>query len=126
MASFISVHQLTNGSEIAALGTDEHIVDLGRFNAEGFFSLQIELTGAGQVDINWSMSNNYNAKDNTGDFITPVGIDPIFDDFNSASGPGADGKDIVSFDMLLGRWAKFIVTENAGGICTVKLWLAIQ
>jgi len=121
MASHISVHQLINGAAIAQNNSDSEIVDLSRFNAEGFFSLQIELVGAGQVDVTWSVSNDGE------NFITPTGTDPIFDDFDATSGPNADGIDIASFDVLLARYLKVTVTENnVGAITSCMLHLAIQ
>ena len=121
MASHISIHKLINNAAIAQAGTDSEVVDLSRFNAEGFFSLQIKLVGAGNVDVTWSVSND------GVNYITPTGTDPIFNDFAETSGPGSDGIDIASFDVLLARYLKITVTENnAGEITSCDLNLAIQ
>jgi len=121
MASHISVHKLTNGAGLVQAGTDFEVVDLGRFNTEGFFSLQIKLVGAGRVDVTWSVSND------GVNYITPTGTDPIFDDFVETSGPNSDGIDIASFDILLARYLKITVTENnVGTITSCDLHLAIQ
>jgi hypothetical protein len=120
MASFITVIQIFN----QALGTSEVIsdtIDLSRFNVEGFFSLQINLAGTGNVDVIWAASN-----DGT-NFITPAATDDIFSAFGPASGPGSDGLDIASFDPLLAKYLKFTATgQTAGAITSIICHLAIQ
>jgi hypothetical protein len=107
---------------IAQNGSAEYIVDLKRYNTEGFFSLQavVASSGAGSVDFTWAISND------GVNYITPSGTDPIFDDMVKTSGPGSDGIDLASFDPVLGAYLKIIATENNVAAVTVTAILAIQ
>ncbi|NNL41060.1 MAG: hypothetical protein HKO79_01050 [Desulfobacterales bacterium] len=120
MASHITAIPVFQAEAIAQNESSEYVVDLSRYDCEGFFSLQLGLSGAGQVDVTWSVSAN------NVDFITPADTDPIFDDFTVASGPGSDGKDIASFDTPLARWLKITVTEANVGAVVAGAWLTIQ
>lgn len=123
MSSFISVVQVFNGSAMVQDTSISQIINLTRFNAEGFFSLQIDLVGAGNVDIVWGASNDGE------NFITPAAITttPIFDAFAEDSGVGSDGVDIASFDPMLCAFLKLTATENdAGAITSITCHLAIQ
>lgn len=120
MASHITGIPVFESEAIAQNNSAEFVVDLSRYNCEGFFSLQIGITGAGNVDATWSVSANNE------DFITPTGTDPIHDDFGASSGPGSDGKDIASFDAPLARWLKITITENNVGAVVADAWLTIQ
>jgi len=121
MASHISVIKVFNG---AAMTTSEVItekVDLSRFNTEGFFSMQIYLTGTGNITLTWSASN-----DGT-NFVTPTGATAIFTAFGPNSGPASNGHDIHSFDPLLAKYLKFTATgQGAGAITAINCHLAIQ
>ena len=122
MASFITTIKVLDDEEIAQNGSAFKIIDMKRHNVEGFFSLQaqVESAGAGSVDFTWSVSND---GDN---YITPTGVDPIFDDMVKTSGPGSDGIDINSFDPMLCAYLKIIATENNVAAVTVNATLAIQ
>jgi hypothetical protein len=123
MSSFISVVKVFNGSAMVQDTSISEVINLTRFNAEGFFSLQIEIVGAGNVDIVWGASND------GVNFIVPAAITttPIFDDFGASSGVGSDGKDIASFDPMLCAYLKLTATENdAGAITSIVCHLAIQ
>jgi hypothetical protein len=120
MASFITVIQIFNQA-MTTSGVITDTIDLSRFNVEGFFSMQIKLTGTGNVDVIWAASN-----DGT-NFITPSGTDDIFSAFGVGSGPGSDGLDIASFDPLLAKFLKFSATgQGAGAITLCHCTLAIQ
>ena len=120
MASHITSIPVFQSEAIAQNNSAEYVIDLNRYNCQGFFSLQLVLTGAGNVDVTWSVSAN------NSDFITPTGTDPVFDDFDATSGPGSNGKDIASFDCPLARWLKITVTENNAGAVVAGAWLTIQ
>ena len=123
MSSFISVIKVFNGSAIAKNDSISEIINLTRFNAEGFFSLQIEIAGTGNVDITWAASN-----DGT-NFITPAAITttPIFDDWAADSGVGSDGRGIVDLNPMLCAYLKLTATENnANPITAITCHLAIQ
>ncbi len=121
MASSISVISIINNVAILQNAAAEGILDLSRYSTEGFFSAQIELAGAGNVNVTFAISNNGT------DYITPSGAAALFTAFDATSGEGSDGKSIVSFDPPLCRYLKLIATEqNAGAITALDIWLAIQ
>jgi len=121
MASFISVIKIFNGSAILKAAAVTETVDLSRYNCEGFFSMQIAIVGAGNVDVIWAASND------GVNFITPTSTDDLFTSFGASSGESSDGKSIVSFDPLLAKYLKFTATEqNAGAITSINCHLAIQ
>jgi hypothetical protein len=120
MASHITVIQIFNQA-LATSAVITDTIDLSRFNVEGFFSLQIKLTGTGNVDVIWAASND------GVNFITPAATDDIFSAFGPSSGPGSDGIDIASFDPLLAKFLKFTATgQGAGAITLIHCTLAIQ
>lgn len=98
-------------------------IDLERFNLEGFFSLQIEVStvGGGTLTAEYLLSNNGT------DFIEPADAEDIFTDFGAADGPGADGKDINDFNPILARYLllKFTESSSANPV-TFSAWLAMQ
>ena len=121
MASHISVVKVFNGASMTTSEVISETVDLSRFNCEGFFSMQIEITGTGNVDLIWSASNDGVT------FVTPSGTDDIFEAFGATSGPGSDGHSIASFDPMLAKYLKFTATgQGAGAITAINCFLAIQ
>lgn len=120
MGTPIVKNQIFNAQAIVQNNAVELVVALERSNFEGFFSLQIELTGAGNVDIIYALSNN------NIDYITPAAAADIFTAFDATSGPGSDGKDIASFDPMLHQFLKIIATEQNAGAVVLDAWLAVQ
>ncbi len=120
MGTPIVSNQIFNAQAITQNNAEEVIVPLERSNFEGFFSLQIELTGAGNVDITYALSNSGD------DYITPAAAVDIFSAFGVGSGPGTDGKDIASFDPMLHQFLKIIATEQNAGAVVLTAWLAVQ
>ena len=121
MSSFITVIPVFSAKAVTQNTAVTYTLDLGRYNVEGFFSMQIVVVGAGNVTVIWSASN-----DGT-NFVTPADTADIFTAFAATSGPGSDGIDIASFDPLLCKYMKFTATEqNAGAITTLDCDLAIQ
>ncbi len=120
MGTPIVKNQVFNAEAITQNTSVELIVPLERSNFEGFFSLQIELTGAGNVDIIYALSNN------DIDYITPAAAADIFTAFGVVSGPGTDGKDIASFEPMLHQFLKIIATEQNAGAVVLSAWLAVQ
>jgi len=119
--SNISVISIINEVAILKNAAAYGIVDLSRYDCEGFFSAQIELAGTGAVDVVASMSNNGT------DYITPSGMANLFSTFNATSGEGSDGKSLVSFNPVLSRYLKITATEdNTNPITALTIWLAIQ
>ena len=121
MASFISVIKIFNGASMLQAAAVSEVVDLSRYNCEGFFSMQIALVGAGNVTVTWAASND------GVNYITPSGTSALFTAFAATSGESSDGKSIASFDPLLAKYLKFTATEqNAGAITSINCHLAIQ
>lgn len=121
MASSISVISILNNVAIVQNNAVEGILDLARYSTEGFFSVQIEVVGAGNITLTYAISNNGT------DYITPTGTSALFTAFGATSGEGSDGKSIISFDPPLCRFLKIIATEqDAGAITSIDAWLAIQ
>jgi hypothetical protein len=122
MASHITTFSIWDEEAVLQAGVAEYIVDLKRYNTEGFFSLQatVASAGAGSVDFTWAISNDGVS------YVTPSTVDPIFDDMVKTSGPGSDGIDIASFDPVLGAYLKIIATENNVAAVTISAVLAIQ
>jgi len=116
----ISVLQIFNAEEIAKNANASFDVNLERMNAEGFFSLQITLTGTGTAKGEYLVSNN---KVN---WVEPTGASDIFDGFTVASGPGTDGKDIFSFEPELSAHLRIKITEADVNPIVVSAWLAVQ
>lgn len=111
-----------NAETIAASGsftTGEIQLDLEYI--EGFFSLQVQVTGTGTCKFEYLLSNN-----NT-DFFEPTGATDIAASITASSGPGSDGKDMYSFDPMIAKSLKIKCTETGGAnSVTVTAWLAYQ
>jgi hypothetical protein len=115
--------QLFGGETLLAGANIDFTIDLERFNLEGFFSLQVEVStvGGGTLTAEYLLSNNGT------DFIEPSDAEDIFTDFGAADGPGADGKDINDFNPMLARYLRLKFTESSSANpVTFSAWLAIQ
>lgn len=74
---------------------------------EGFFSLQVELTGNGTGKFEYSISNDGET------YITQTATaDQIVSGFTKTSGPGGDGKDIITFEPEVTKKMKIVCTET--------------
>ena len=93
---------------IAASGDATSVpLDLQAYAAEGFFSLQIELTGDGTAKFEYENSNDGKT------YITQSATaDQIVSGFTKTSGPGSDGKDLVSFEPEPARYLRIKCTET--------------
>lgn len=122
MSSAISSFRVFDADAVAASGTLlSEIIDLARYSTEGFFSLQVALTGTGTGKCEFLVSNDGVT------FIEPTGATDVFSGLTVAGGPGGDGKDIFSFSPPVARFIRLKLTETGGanGI-TVTAWIAIQ
>ena len=109
MVMEIRYKETHDGTSIAASGSStSDVIDLGTKYPEGFFSLQITLTGDGTAKVEYLLSN-----DGT-NFLEPSEADDILSSFTKISGPGSDGKDMFSFTPMLARFMKIKCTETAG------------
>ena len=121
MASFITVLKLWNANAIAQNANETtQSTDLNPFNAEGFFSMQVEVTGSGNIDLIYLISN-----DGT-NYLTPAGTADIVSAFGATSGPGSDGIDLISFDPPICRYIKFKATEQNADTVAVTLHFCLQ
>jgi len=88
---------------------------------EGYFSLQVTLTGTGTAKIEYLLSNNGS------DYLVPSEAEDIVTAHTVASGPGADGKDIYVFEPEMTKFMKIKVTETGGAnAVVVTITLAVQ
>lgn len=108
---------IIDGAEVAAGGsTTSSKIDL--VNSEGYFSVQVAVSGSGTAKIEYLLSNN----DVT--YLEPTGAVDIASGLTAASGPGSDGHDLYSFSPPHARWLKIRVTETgASDAVTVSVWL---
>ena len=94
---------------IAASGTDtSDAILFGTRVPDGFFSLQVTLTGSGTAKIEYQLSN-----DGT-DYLTPSSASDVVTTHTVSSGPGSDGKDIYKIESMVTRGMKIKVTETGG------------
>ena len=120
MSSNLTIIHTFNDEAILKAGTAEYIVDLSRYNTEGFFSLQaqVESAGAGAVDFTFAVSN---------DGVTYLeSATKIFTAMTKTDGPGSDGHDIASFEPVLSKYLKIIATETNVAAVTVNGILGLQ
>lgn len=118
----ITVHNSFYTTAVSASGTaDSSVIDLSRLKPEGYFSLQLAVTGSGTVKVQYMLSN-----DGT-NYVIPSSATDIVTGFTSSSGPGSDGKDVFSFQPEIAKYIKLRVTETGGSSsATVTGTLAIQ
>lgn len=95
---------------ISAGGSSESVaLDLVKYAQEGFFSVQISLTGNGVAKLEYELSNDGIS------FITQTAeADVIVSGFTATSGPGLDGKDIISFEPEVAKEMIIKCTETGG------------
>ena len=84
-------------------------LDLQAYAKEGFFSLQIELTGSGTAKFEYEVSN-----DGETYIIQTAAADQIVSGFTATSGPGSDGKDLISFEPEPTKKMRIVCTETGG------------
>ena len=124
MAS-ISTIRVWNAREVlASASLTSQAFKLGSYSdVQGWFSLQIALTGDGTGKFQWGVSNDnsnfiFRDDDPTQNIITA---------HTKTSGPGSDGIHIYQFSPTLSQWLKVRVTETGGAsLITVIAHLAIQ
>lgn len=94
-------------------------LDLQAYADDAFFSLQIELTGDGTAKFEYEISNDGET------YITQTATaDQIVSDFTDTSGPGSDGKDIISFEPEPAKKMKIKCTET-GGVNSVTITVTL-
>ncbi len=88
-------------------------IDLNKFRPEGYFSLQVTLTGSGTAKIEYLLSNNGS------DYLEPSEGEDIVTGHTSTSGPKTNGKDIYVFEPEVARFLKIKVTETGGAAAII-------
>ena len=88
-------------------------IDLNKFRPEGYFSLQVTLTGSGTAKIEYLLSNNGS------DYLEPSEGEDIVTGHTSTSGPETNGKDIYVFEPEVARFLKIKVTETGGAAAII-------
>ncbi len=81
-------------------------IDLNKYQPEGYFSLQVVLTGDGTGKFEYLVSNDGS------NYLEPSGASDIATGHTKTSGPGGDGIDIYTFQPGVARFMKIKVTET--------------
>ena len=91
----------------ASIETD--VIDVAAYAIEGYFSLQLLVTGLGTIKVEYEVSNNGKI------YVVQVdAADVIASGFTATSGPGSDGKDLISFEPEPAKLMKILITETGG------------
>uniref|UniRef100_A0A6M3KIC0 Uncharacterized protein n=1 Tax=viral metagenome TaxID=1070528 RepID=A0A6M3KIC0_9ZZZZ len=115
----VTVRKIFSAEAVSNTTVYSDVFDLGSFAQSGIFALQVEVSGA-------TITANYELSNNNVDFLTPSTGAAISTDFTPASGPGADGKDIISFQPEPSRFMRIAVTESAADPGVITAWLVMQ
>lgn len=89
-------------------------IDMLTSQIQGYFSLQLTITGDGTAKIEYECSNDGTTYDE------PQDASDLFTGLVKTSGPGADGKLIDQFELEICRFVRFVVTET-GGVSAVTV-----
>lgn len=101
------------------------VVSISEQKLVGNLTLQIEVTGTGTADVFYRVSNNYDKRDGTGDFVKPVSGFNIYNTFSVTSGTDSDGKDHANITMNNAEAFKIEVTATTNPI-VISAWLSMQ
>jgi hypothetical protein len=123
MASISTIRVFKAREILASANLTSQAFKLGSFSdVQGWFSLQIALTGDGTGKFQVAVSN-----DNSNFIISDDASDDIVTAHTKISGPGADGIQIYQFSPTMSQWIKIKVLETVGANpITVTAHLAIQ
>jgi hypothetical protein len=103
----IYITKIFSSESVAASGSATSApLDLGSISSSGYFSLQVAVTGSGELTLEFELSNDGI------NYVTPTGSLEITTGLSATSGPGSDGKDIYSFGPILARWLRIKATET--------------
>lgn len=106
---YLHTELIFNSENIAkSANSTTDAIDLNKYRPEGYFSLQVELSGSGTGKFEYLLSNN------GVDYMEPATAVDIVTAHTATSGPGADGKDIYYFEPEPARFMKIKVTETGG------------
>jgi len=101
------------------------VVSISDQKLVGNLTLQIEVTGTGTAAVDYRLSNSYDERTRTGDFVKPVSGSAIFSAFSVTSGTDSDGKDHANIPMNNAEAFKLEVTATTNPI-VISAWLSMQ
>jgi len=93
---------------IASANSTSAVIDMMTNQIDGYFSLQLAVTGDGTVKVEYEASNDGTT------YRIPEGVTTIVSGITKTSGPSADGKIIEQFEVELCRFIRFKVSETSG------------
>ena len=102
------------------LGFDSATIDLYGVRNWGLFSMQVENTGDGALQLQYEIS-----VDNV-TYVTPSAAVDICSGFTKTSGPGSGSTDIFVFSPLFARYIQFKATASGGASVILLAKLAVQ
>lgn len=86
----------------------------------GYFTVYYEISGSGTAKIEYLGSLDGET------FIEPTGASDVGSSLTATSGPGTDGKDILSFAPIATPYYKIKVTETGGSsTVTISMWMFV-
>ena len=116
----IQSEKVFDGVEVSA-GSSETSDAVKLQSKEGYFSIQEEITGDGTVKLEYLVSIDGE------NFLEPSEASDIATGQTKTSGPGSDGKDIISFEPVLSPWIKIKATETvSSNSVTATVYLGVQ
>ena len=120
--NFVKTTRLFSAEAIVASGSStSSAIDLRNIAQNGYFSIQLVVTGDGTAKVEYQCSNNNSV------FMEPESAVDIISGFTKTSGPGGDGKGFYSFSPETCGWLKIKVSETGGAqAIAVTLDIAIQ
>ena len=120
--NFVHTTRLLAAETIAAgSSSTTSAIDLRNIAQQGYFSIQLLVTGDGTAKVEYQCSNNNSV------FIEPESAVDILTGFTKTSGPGSDGKGFYSFSPETCGWLKIKVSETGTTqAIVVTLDIAIQ
>lgn len=95
-------------------------IDLQRRGIDGYFSVQVNISGSGTAKVEYLLSNDGVT------YIEPTSASDITSGFTATSGPGSDGNGFFSFQPEPARYMKIKVTETGTAssiVATVTLMM---
>jgi len=122
----IKTYSMWSAQAITQNNSDSFIFELDEYLPEGFLGIYFQVTGAGNVNIDATVT-----ADGT-NFVTPSAWTTegaLSAAFDATSGAGSDGKDYIDVTKALATFCKqikFTVTEQNAGAVAVTATLVVQ
>ena len=121
----IEVLQIFDAEAVMASGTGQSgaVTLQSRSKVEGFFSLELEITGDGTCKAEYQLANS--AASNC---RVPENAVAIATNLTKTSGPNSDGKVFLEgWSPGVAKFIKILITETGGAnSVTINGWLAVQ